>query len=123
MSKGLPSVYTPEEYRKRMNREVDETFGEGVRNVYTQRPYDVNESPEARDYERRFKLMSPGMKYKFNKSKRGMNPKATEFAPGRGGKKSKHMRKKSMTKKRKHRRMTKRNTKKHRRMTKRHRRK
>ena len=124
MSKGLPRVYASKEYIDRMNKEVQEEFGDSVHGAFDRKfPFDINQTPAVKNYGDKFKLMSPGMEYNFNKSKRGMNPKATEFAPRRGGKKSKHMRKKSMTKKRKHRRMTKRNTKKHRRMTKRHRRK
>lgn len=120
MSTSLPSVYTPNEYRNRMNREVDETFGPGVRNVYTQRPYDINDIPEARDYERRFNLMSPGMRRNWNMSQRGMNPGAIQFAPRRGGKKSKRMRKRTMSKKRK---STRRHYKRRKHTTKKHRRK
>jgi hypothetical protein len=103
-----------------MNREVDETFGPGVRNVYTQRPYDINDIPEARDYERRFNLMSPGMRRNWNMSQRGMNPGAIQFAPRRGGKKSKRMRKRTMSKKRK---STRRHYKRRKHTTKKHRRK
>ncbi len=122
MSKSLPSVYTPQKYRDRMNREVQQKFGDSVHHAfYPSMPYDINKDANVQNYERKFKSMEPGMKHNFERV--GFNPAARPFVPRRGGKKSKHMRKKSMTKKRKHRRMTKRHTKKHRRMTKRHRRK
>ena len=122
MSKSLPSVYTPKEYRDRMNKEVQEKFGDSVHHAfYPSMPYDINKDANVQNYERKFKLMEPLTKRRFERV--GFNPAARPFVPRRGGKKSKHMRKKSMTKKRKHRRMTKRHTKKHRRMTKRHRRK
>ena len=124
MSTSLPSVYTPQEYRDRMNREVQEKFGDSVKHAFNPSfPYNINQDPNVQNYEDRFNLMSPGMRRNWDMSQRGMNPGASRFNPRRGGKKSKRMRNKSMTKKRKHRRMTKRQTKKHRRMTKRHRRK
>lgn len=120
MFKSLPSVYTPKEYRDRMNKEVQEKFGDSVHHAFDpSMPYDINKDPNVQNYERKFKLMEPLTKRRFERV--GFNPTARPFVPRRGGKKSKRMRKRTMSKK--HRRMTKRHTKKHRRMTKRHRRK
>jgi hypothetical protein len=102
MSTSLPSVYTPNEYRNRMNREVQETFGDSVHHAFDRNfPFDINQIPAVKNYGDKFKLMSPGMKRNWEMSQRGMNPGATQFAPRRGGKKSKRMRKRTMSKKRK----------------------
>ena len=120
MSKGLPRIYASKEYRDRMNKEVQEKFGDSVHGAFDRKfPFDINQTPAVKNYGDKFKLMSPSMEYKFNKSKRGMNPAATEFAPGSGGKKSKRIRKRTMSKKRKgtrrHYKRRKHTTKKHRR--------
>jgi len=121
MSTSLPSVYTPNEYRNRMNREVQGTFGDSVRYAFNRpMPYNINQDPNVQNYERRFELMSPGMEYNFNRSSRGVNPAALPFVPRRGGKKSKRMRKRTMSKKRKG---TKRHYKRRKHTTKKHRRK
>lgn len=102
MPRSLPSVYTPKDYRDRMNREVQQKFGPSVRHAFNpSMPYDINQDPNVQNYEHRFNLMTPGMRRNWNMSERGMNPGATQFAPSRGGKKSKRMRKRTMSKKRK----------------------
>jgi hypothetical protein len=121
MSTSLPSVYTPKEYRDRMNREVQEKFGDSVKHAFNPSfPYDINQDPDVQSYQSKFQLMSPGMKRNFEMSQRGMNPAASRFNSRRGGKKSKRMRKRTMSKKRKG---TKRHYKRRKHMTKRHRRK
>jgi hypothetical protein len=120
MSTSLPSVYTPNEYRNRMNREVQETFGDSVHHAFNpSMPYNINQDPNVQNYEDRFNLMGPAMRRNWEMSQRGMNPGASQFAPRRGGKKSKRMRKRTMSKKRKgtrrHYKRRKHTTKKHRR--------
>jgi len=120
MSKGLPRVYASKEYIDRMNKEVQEEFGDSVHGAFDRKfPFDINQTPAVKNYGDKFKLMSPGMRRNWNMSQRGMNPKATEFAPRRGGKKSKRNRKRTMSKKRKgtrrHYKRRKHTTKKHRR--------
>ena len=116
----LPSVYTPKEYRDRMNREVQQKFGDSVKHAFNPSfPHDINQDPNVQNYERKFQLMSPGMKRNFEMSQRGMNPAASRFTPRTGGKKSKRMRKRTMSKKRKG---TRRHYKRRKHMTKRHRR-
>ena len=90
MSAKLPSVYTPEKYRERMNREVREKFGDKTHHAFDQ-------NPDVRHYEDKYRAMSPYLKDRFENARgaRGVNVDAQPFKL-MGGKK-----KRKMTQKRK----------------------
>ena len=99
MSAKLPSVYTPNEYRERMNREVREKFGDKTHHAFDpiHSITDINKNPDVRHYEDKYRAMSPYLKDRFENARgaRGVDVAARPFKP-MGGKK-----KRKMTQKRK----------------------
>ena len=99
MSAKLPGVYTPKEYRERMNQEVREKLGEKTHHAFdTKIPYDINSIPDVNHYTNKFNIMAPTMKHSFENPRgaRGVDMGAKPFVPI-GGKKR---RRKSSTRKR-----------------------
>ena len=99
MSAKLPSVYTPEKYRARMNREVREKFGDKTHHAFDpiHSTTDINKNSDVRHYEDKYRAMSPYLKDRFENARgaRGVNVDAQPFKL-MGGKK-----KRKMTQKRK----------------------
>ena len=103
MSAKLPSVYTPNKYRERMNREVREKFGDKTHHAFDpiHNVRDFNQDPNVRHYEDKYRAMSPYLKDRFENARgarggaRGVNVDAQPFKL-MGGKK-----KRKMTQKRK----------------------
>jgi hypothetical protein len=101
MSAKLPSVYTPNEYRERMNREVREKFGDKTHHAFDpiHSIKDINKNPHVRHYEDKYHAMSPYLKDRFDNARgiRGVDVAARPFKPMGGKKKRKmtHKRKKS----------------------------
>ena len=116
MSAKLPSVYTPKEYRERMNREVRENLGDKTHHAFDpiHSITDINKNPDVRHYEDKYRAMSPYLKDRFENARgaRGVDVAAQPFKP-MGGKK-----KRKMTQKRKKSRKGRKNTKRHRRKSK-----